>query len=597
MRELDVEGVGGAGTVAAIPFRQIWCVDFEFRADSGERPWPVCMVARELRSGRELCLWRDELLAMHRAPFDTGPDAVVVAYLASAELGCFLELGWSLPANVLDLYVEHRVETNGLPIASFGNGLVGALASRGLGHIDAGEKEAMRRLVCDQRNWSDTERRSILEYCSSDVDGLAALLPRMAPRIDLPRALLRGRYMAAVAKMERAGVPIDTDIHRQLVENWDAIKCDLVAQVDTAFGVYDGMSFKKDQFRNFLSTHGIPWPTLGGSGALALDEDTFRAQTRRWPVLQPLHELRASLSGMRLTGLEVGADGRNRCLLSPFRAVTGRNQPSNTKFIFGPARWMRGLIRPPEGCGIAYVDFSSQEIGIAAGLSGDERMAEGYRDGDPYLSFAKAAKLAPPDATKASHKAIRDRCKSIVLGVNYGMGSDALAAAAGITPTEAKELLRLHRNTYGRFWRWNDDTVSDAMITNQIRTVFGWRRQIGREPNGQPPNARSLMNFPMQANGAEMMRIAAIAATEAGIEVCAPVHDAFLISAPKGRLDADVAAMREIMSAAGRVVTGGLNIRTDAEIIRWPDRYMDERGEAMWNWVIALLGGAQKAAT
>jgi hypothetical protein len=58
--------------------------------------------------------------------------------------------------------------------------------------------------------------------------------------------------------------------------------------------------------------------------------------------------------------------------------------------------------------------------GIAAALSGDDRMIQGYLSGDPYLAFAKAAGLATPDATKASHKAIRDRCKSIVLGINYG---------------------------------------------------------------------------------------------------------------------------------------------------------------------------------
>ena len=83
--------------------------------------------------------------------------------------------------------------------------------------------------------------------------------------------------------------------------------------------------------------------------ASSLDDDTFRDQARRWPELQSLRELRVSLSGLRLTGLEVGPDGRNRCLLSPFKAVTGRNQPSNTKFIFGPATWMRFLIKPPEG--------------------------------------------------------------------------------------------------------------------------------------------------------------------------------------------------------------------------------------------------------
>jgi DNA polymerase I-like protein with 3'-5' exonuclease and polymerase domains len=109
---------------------------------------------------------------------------------------------------------------------------------------------------------------------------------------------------------------------------------------------------------------------------------------------------------------------------------------------------MRGLIRPPEDYGLAYVDFSSQEIGIAAALSGDERMAEGYHSGDPYIAFAKATGLAPSDATKQSHKAIRDRCKVIVLGINYGMGPEAMALQAGITPAEAKELLRLHRETY-----------------------------------------------------------------------------------------------------------------------------------------------------
>jgi hypothetical protein len=96
----------------------------------------------------------------------------------------------------------------------------------------------------------------------------------------------------------------------------------------------------------------------------------------------------------------------------------------------------------------------------------------------------------------------------------------------------------------------------------------------------------------MQANGAEMMRVAAMAATEAGIEVCAPVHDAFLIAAPLRRREADIGAMRDMMSKAGRAVTGGLDIRTDAEIVRWPGRYMDERGKGMWNKVISLLNNS-----
>ena len=32
--------------------KEVWAVDFEFTQPPGERPVPVCLVARELRSGR-----------------------------------------------------------------------------------------------------------------------------------------------------------------------------------------------------------------------------------------------------------------------------------------------------------------------------------------------------------------------------------------------------------------------------------------------------------------------------------------------------------------------------------------------------------------
>ena len=201
---------GGDGGRKAAVFKSIWLVDFEFRADPGERPWPVCMVANDLQGGRELRLWRDELLAQRRTPFDCGDDDLFVSFYAPAELGCMLELGWNLPTNILDLYVEHRVATNGRP-APFGNSLLGVLTAHCLGHIDPGEKQAMRYLVMNQTSWSAPERKSILNYCASDVAALAALFPAMLPHIALERALLRGRYMAAVARMERTGIPIDID--------------------------------------------------------------------------------------------------------------------------------------------------------------------------------------------------------------------------------------------------------------------------------------------------------------------------------------------------------------------------------------------------
>lgn len=167
------------------------------------------MCARELRSRREIRLWEDELWQFCAAPFDTGPNSVMLAYAAQAELSCFLELGWPAPDNVIDLFAEHRVATNGIYLP-LGNGLLGALAIRGLAHIDAGEKEGMRELVMSKTEYSEQDRVDILAYCVSDADGLEALLPTLS--IDLPFALLRGRFGAADARMERAGIPIDTGL-------------------------------------------------------------------------------------------------------------------------------------------------------------------------------------------------------------------------------------------------------------------------------------------------------------------------------------------------------------------------------------------------
>ena len=131
---------------AALPFREIWLVDFEFIATDGERPSPVCMVAREAKTGRLVRLWRAELAGLSAPPFSLGPDTLYVAYYASAELGCHLALGWPIPVRILDLFTEFRCATNGLPTPQ-GVGLLGALVHHGLDAMAGAEKDAMRGLI------------------------------------------------------------------------------------------------------------------------------------------------------------------------------------------------------------------------------------------------------------------------------------------------------------------------------------------------------------------------------------------------------------------------------------------------------------------
>jgi len=103
-------------------------------------------------------------------------------------------------------------------------------------------------------------------------------------------------------------------------------------------------------------------------------------------------------------------------------------------------------------------------------------------------------------------------------------------------------------------------------------------------------NARSIVNFPIQATSADILRLVCIWVRRRGIELCAPVHDAVLVEAPIDQIEAVVALTREIMRRASRVVLGGQNeLRTDVTIVRYPDRYSDKRGEQIWADVLKLL--------
>ena len=263
-----------------LPYTQIYAIDFEFVAESGAQPVPVCMVARELISNRLIRLWQDELGP--EPPFPVDDDTLFVAYYASAEIGCFLALGWPVPTRILDLYTEFRNATNGLPLPG-GRGYLSALAEHGIASITKEQKTEDRALVMGGGPWDTDARRRILDYCQTDVDPLGALLERMLPGIrsrpnGLGQALLRGRYMAAVARMERTGVPIDVDMLHHLRTNWGRIKADLVTAIDKDFGVYEGTTFKAGLFAGYLVDNCIDWPRLDRAAWIS-----SRRRSATWP--------------------------------------------------------------------------------------------------------------------------------------------------------------------------------------------------------------------------------------------------------------------------------------------------------------------------
>ena len=556
--------------------RPVVCLDFEFNDEEVH-----CLVAQDFATGRLRRWWAHELAEVAQCPLSR--DAFLVAHYASAEAGCFVRLGWD-PSEYdwIDTYAEFRCLTND-DGAGPRAGLLNVLAYLGLTGLGDVEKEEMRDLALRGGPFSRSERSALLAYCESDVHALTRIWKRLAPHIDFPRAILRGRYMVACARMERRGIPIDAKGWERLQSHWNPLRERLIQEVNAEYGVYEGSSFRVARFIAYLRKRGIQWP-VHPSGSPKLDDETFREITRRHPQLRALHQLRATLGQMRSPKLEVASDGRARCLLSAFRSKTSRNQPSNARFPFGLSSWFRALIKPEPGTALAYIDWSQQEFGIAAALSGDETMKAAYLSGDPYLAFAKQAKTVPADATKQSHPDQRAVFKACTLAVQYGQGAVSFATQIGVPLLRARRLLELHRETYPDFWRWSDRVVAYAMLERQLHTTFGWYMRVGagaREP--------LLRNFLMQANGAEMLRLACCFATERQIRVCAPVHDAVLIEAPIDDIETEVLRMQAEMARASRIVLEGFELKSDVETVRHPDRYIPEKGADMWTRVQGLL--------
>ena len=413
-------------SVVALPFAEIWAEDFEWVPKLGERHDVVCYGARELRSGRTLRLWRDQLGPT--SPNRTDDQALFLSFVFNAEGASRLSLGWQLPAKVIDLSPLFRRVVNGR-IVPQGKGLLGALAYYGIPSIDAVYKERIRKLI--MRGWPFTpeEKAEILKYMMTDVDPLFELFSRLMaePEFDLGTALHWGEFVAVSAQMEHRGVPLDMEIIPDLLDKkaWAYVRDAVVPKINAQYDVYvqdkaGEWHFKNEKFDALCARLGIDWPRTE-TGKPDLRQKTLKSMSQAFPELESLRELRHARDKMRRIKLAVGSDGRNRTVLWPFKAKTSRTQPKAAEWIFSPAVWLRLTFKPGPDRAVAYIDWSSMHFLIAGILSNCQAMIDLYATGSPYVEFAKRFDMAPPAATKKTHPEIHDSYKTVLLGAQYTM--------------------------------------------------------------------------------------------------------------------------------------------------------------------------------
>jgi DNA polymerase I len=586
-------------------FENIIVADFEYEVSDGDLPNVLCMVAyvldENLRHVRTIKRWRGGFDTV--PPFDIGKDTLFVAYSAWAEMTCFKVLGWRFPVHIFDQHTAYLAASNilfpydpdakrkrqskKLPDACRAYGI------EGWEHLDKG---TIAKDIGEGR-WRDYGQTVVFDYCEEDVRKSVELLCAQMrgtyalPPADVSRVLHWSNYSAkAIALIQARGMPIDMPMWNTVQENKAAVIGHLLQKFDPSYGDKEPIyspegEWNYDRFAQWLARSGIrAWPRLD-SGQLDIDSDAFRLMYQMHPGIERLHALRDSVGFIAKARLPIGRDGRNRPSLFPFCTATGRN--AHAKSPYNAHAGVRSFMACPPGSTMAYLDWRSQEVGVAAVLSGDDRLKFDYATGDVYHALARMCGLTnelDPRIWKKTERAQRDRMKPLQLGINYGMGVPSLARGLDRHPLIASTIIELHKRTYPRFWEWRAKMVHEAMLKRRIESQFGWSLRISTSPN-----KRTLYNFPMQAGGAEMLREAAVKLCEAEIVPIMLIHDGILFEETNPE---KIEHAKEIMLQAGRNTCEGFEIGVDVDqLLRGGERYRDKREVAqdMWKTIMEAL--------
>jgi hypothetical protein len=605
-------------------FRWIAVWDFEYEIREGDLPRVLCMVAYILDANlvhvRTVRLWRGDFGTA--PPFDLGPDVLFVAYSAWAERICFQVLGWAFPVRVFDLHTAFLAADNVLPPARFDDDEAHERDPKDL-------ETACRKYACGadwggidkhqiakdigEGNWQKYGREGVLEYCEFDVANEVKLFRAMLrehcndrsvpifPAANVRDVLRWSEYSAkACGLIQARGMFVDVPMWEQVQERKFSVMSALVRKFDPSQGrtdhpIYvrqgDHWKFDTRNFERFLPALGIyQWPRLA-SGALSLDSDAFR-MFHHVPGIEGIHALRDSLRVIASAKLPIGRDGRNRPSLFPFGTRTGRN--AHRRSLYNAHAGLRSFLIPPAGKRLVSLDYRTQEVGIAAVFFDDGNLRNDYLSGDVYHALARLLGFTADDDPKRwarNNADVRQRMKSLQLGINYLMGVKSIAIRIERHPLVAAEILRMHRARYPRLYAGRQEAIECTLLRREIRARNNWPLRISFSPN-----ERSIANFPCQANGAAMLQVAAVRLVRAGLVPSMLVHDGILLEVDEDHADEQEALAIEIMQAASRDVLGGFQIGVDVDKrVSAGQRYIDKRpvSMSMWQTIVEALAYAQ----
>jgi hypothetical protein len=492
--------------------------------------------------------------------------------------------------------------------------------------IDTQEKNEVRDIVIygsDEDVAANRER--IQKYCASDIrylprmlEAIKTLYSRKIPRRDgygwfqgdmlgmvKEEAHWRAETAVRTAMMVRHGYPINVEWAQNLTDNIPMILREMQEDINSQFPEIKPFRWNKKESRYSMDQKAVKdwiakhhrcdnWISTE-SGDFSLKEEAFTqfysfrhdfprnnfgAQMVRWLKTS------SSLKGFKEKGGSqkttfwdhVGSDGMVRSYINPYGAQSSRYQPGSVGFLFLKSAWQRSLCQAPEYYAIGTWDYSSQEVLLAAILSGDKKLYEAYCSGDVYLAYGKEIGVIPKHGTKKSHEKERDDQKPVILGWMYWISEYGLAhqlrqqKGKPIEPEEALPLLQQLDETYCTFANQRHRFIDLYQSYKYIKLADGFYMW------GDNHSDRSVANCHVQGMGGVIARKFVQLAQDKGLKVVFPLHDAGYIMYRVGE-EVDMETLRKCMYEAfihyfsGWQREWAMQIRLDGKA--WSRQYQD----------------------
>lgn len=472
---------------------------------------------------------------------------------------------------------QEEIESEGHHKPSFS---LAAATYKLLGHkIDAKEKNDVRDIIIASNPAAiDASAKRILQYNLSDIDYLRPMMNkivnmhrRKGDTVDkwVTAALGRGDYAVRTARMVIAGYPINKSKVDNFTANVRGILDEAIQDCLEYSSEVESFRYDKKQDKYVATEKNIrEWVTLQAKpnwrttdkGKLSISRDAFKdwfnsespgfagSYCRYLKTKQSLNGfMPATTSSKGKFADFIGTDGRVRPYFGIFGSQSSRSQPGATAYLWLKSKWMQNFLEAPKGRALASADFASQEFLVAGIVSQDDAMIDSYASGDVYLAFGKLANLIPKDGTKDTHRRERDICKTIILGLSYGMAAKGLATrltgATGVacSDAQAQNYVDLFNDAYPEYTAWKYATLRQYEEEGMLQLSDGWKMW------GDNDNSRSVSNFMVQGEGACILRESVRLCQDQGLLVVATVHDSIVVDIPSNAVEKCTRLLQESM--------------------------------------------------